>query len=74
MDTQIYLEALNEALARHGRPEIFNTDQDSQFTSLDFIGALKDAGVAISRLSNYVGQPQSMSELSLRRHDSIWTG
>jgi len=38
----------NEALARHGRPEIFNTDQGSQFTSFNFTGALKDAGVAIS--------------------------
>ncbi len=48
MDTRFCLEALNEALARHGRPEIFNTDQGSQFTSFNFTGALKDAGVAIS--------------------------
>jgi putative transposase len=48
MDTRFCLEALNEALARHGRPEIFNTDQGSQFTSLDFTGVLKDADVAIS--------------------------
>ncbi len=48
MDTGFCLEALNEALARHGRPEIFNTDQGSQFTSLDFTGVLKDAGVTIS--------------------------
>ena len=33
---------------RYGVPEIFNTDQGSQFTSLEFIQALKDAGVAIS--------------------------
>ncbi len=37
-----------EALARHGRPEIFNTDQGNQFTSFYFTGALKDAGIAIS--------------------------
>ncbi len=37
-----------EALARYGRPEIFNTDQGSQFTSCDFTGALKDAGIATS--------------------------
>ena len=37
-----------EALSRYGRPEIFNTDQGSQFTSFDFTGALKDAGIAIS--------------------------
>ena len=48
MDTGFCIEALREAMARHGRPEIFNTDQGSQFTSLDFTGALKDAGVAIS--------------------------
>jgi putative transposase len=48
MDTGFCIEALREAMARHGRPEIFNTDQGSQFTSLDFTGVLKDAGVAIS--------------------------
>ncbi len=48
MDASFCIEALAEALARHGQPEIFNTDQGSQFTSLDFTGALKDAGVAIS--------------------------
>jgi putative transposase len=41
-------EALEEALARHGRPEIFNTDQGSQFTSHDFTGVLLKAGIAIS--------------------------
>ncbi len=48
MATRFCLEALNEALARHGRPEIFNTDQGSQFTSFNFTGALKDAGIRIS--------------------------
>ena len=48
MDTGFCLEALNEALARYGKPEIFNTDQGSQFTSLAFTNVLKDAGVAIS--------------------------
>jgi len=42
------VEALEEALGRHGRPEIFNSDQGSQFTSADFIKVLKDAGIAIS--------------------------
>ena len=42
------VEALEEALARHGRPEIFNTDQGSQFTSTEFITVLKGAGIAIS--------------------------
>ncbi len=42
------IEALEEALLRHGRPGIFNTDQGSQFTSTDFIKVLKDAEIAIS--------------------------
>jgi len=48
MDAGFCVEALNDALARYGRPEIFNTDQGSQFTSFDFTGTLKDAGVSIS--------------------------
>ncbi len=48
MDAGFCVEALNDALARYGPPEIFNTDQGSQFTSLDFIGVLRQAGVAIS--------------------------
>jgi len=42
------VEALEEALSRYGRPEIFNTDQGSQFTSDDFTGTLKDHGITIS--------------------------
>jgi putative transposase len=48
MEAAFCVEALEEALARHGRPEIFNTDQGSQFTSHDFTKALIDAGVGIS--------------------------
>ena len=48
MEAAFCVEALEEALARHGRPEIFNTDQGSQFTSGDFTGVLLDAKVAIS--------------------------
>ncbi len=48
MDVRFCLEALNEALARYGKPEIFNTDQGSQFTSFDFTGVLKAAEVTIS--------------------------
>jgi putative transposase len=39
---------LDEALERHGQPEIFNTDQGSQFTSEAFTGRLEAAGIAIS--------------------------
>ena len=48
MDVEFCLEAVEEALARHGRPEIFNTDQGSQFTSPRFTGVLQRAGVRIS--------------------------
>ena len=39
---------MNDALSRYGKPEIFDTDQGSQFTSFDFTGVLKDVGVTIS--------------------------
>jgi len=48
MDASFCVEALNEALARYGKPEIFNTDQGSQFTSFGFTGILKAAEIAIS--------------------------
>ena len=48
MDAGFSVEALNDALARYGKPEIFNTDQGSQFTSFAFTGLLEEAGVAIS--------------------------
>ena len=40
--------ALEEALARFGTPDIFNTDQSSQFTSFAFTVVLKDAEIRIS--------------------------
>jgi putative transposase len=48
MDTGFCVSALEEALARFGRPEIFNTDQGSQFTSTDFTGVLAAAKIRIS--------------------------
>ena len=42
------IAAVEEALARHGPPDIFNTDQGSQFTSIGFTQVLKDAKIAIS--------------------------
>jgi hypothetical protein len=41
------LRALEDALARHGKPEIFNTDQGSQFTGAAFTSALADRGITI---------------------------
>ena len=48
MDVSFCVSALEEALARFGTPEIFNTDQGSQFTSAAFTGTLAKAGIKIS--------------------------
>jgi putative transposase len=48
MDVEFCLEALEEALTRFGKPDIFNTDQGSQFTSPRFTSVLQDAGIRIS--------------------------
>ena len=48
MQVEFCLEAVGEALSRYGRPEIFNTDQGSQFTSAAFTGLLLENGIAIS--------------------------
>jgi len=48
MDVEFCIEALEDALARFGRPDIFNSDQGSQFTSPRFTGVLQAAGVRIS--------------------------
>src|SRR3982751_2544494 len=48
MEAGFCVEALEEAIARHGKPEIFNTDQGSQFTSTAFTGLLTDNAIAIS--------------------------
>ena len=48
LTTDFCLEAVEEAMDRYGRPEIFNTDQGSQFTSSEFTGLLKLNGIRIS--------------------------
>jgi putative transposase len=48
METAFCVEALEEALEKHGSPGIFNTDQGSQFTSEAFTGVLLNRGIAIS--------------------------
>ena len=48
LDAEFCVTALEEALLRYGPPEIFNTDQGCQFTSLDFTQTLKEASVRIS--------------------------
>jgi len=48
METDFCVEALREAMERHGQPEIFNTDQGVQFTSAAFLDELSTRGVRIS--------------------------
>src|SRR5260221_867196 len=48
MEAAFCVETLEDALARHGKPEIFNTDQGSQFTGAAFTSALASNGIAIS--------------------------
>jgi putative transposase len=48
MEAGFCVETLEDALARHGKPEIFNTDQGSQFTGAAFTGVLSNNGIAIS--------------------------
>jgi len=48
MEAAFCVEALQEAMARHGKPDIVNTDQGSQFTGTAFISVLADHGITIS--------------------------
>jgi putative transposase len=48
MDSDFCVEALKQAMEKHGRPEIFNTDQGVQFTSADFLAELETQAVRIS--------------------------
>jgi putative transposase len=48
LTTDFCIEAVEEAIQRHGRPEIFNTDQGCQFTSNEFVGLLQGHGIQVS--------------------------
>jgi len=48
LDASFCVEALKEAMSIYGQPEIFNTDQGSQFTSLEFTEVLNEAGIRVS--------------------------
>ena len=63
LDVSFCLAALEEARAKFGKPEIFDTDQGSQFTSAAFTGALAEAGVAISM----DGRGRSMDNVFIER-------
>ena len=68
MDTGFCLEALQEALDTHGRPEIFNTDQGAQFTSDAFTGKLKDNGIKISM----DGKGRWVDNVMVERLHGVW--
>ena len=81
MAVDFCLEAVEEAIARHGTPGIFNTDQGSQFTSLAFTGLLTDNGIAISMdgkgawrdnvFIERVWRSVNYEEVYLRAYDSV---
>ncbi len=48
LTTDFCIEAVEEAIRRHGKPEIFNTDQGSQFTSTEFVGLIQGHGIRVS--------------------------
>jgi putative transposase len=48
MEATFCIDAVEQAIARYGCPQIFNTDQGSQFTSAEFIKVLIDNGISIS--------------------------
>ena len=48
MTTDFCIEAVEEAVHRHGKPGIFNTDQGSQFTSAEFVGLIQGYGIRVS--------------------------
>ena len=81
MEAAFCIETLQDALARHGKPEIFNTDQGSQFTGKAFTGVLADNGIAISMdgkgawrdnvLVERLWRSVKYEEVYLRAYDSV---
>ena len=64
LEADFCIEAVEEALAQHGAPEIFNTDQGSQFTSTDFIKVLASREIKISMDGKGRGETMSSSSVS----------
>jgi putative transposase len=81
MEAAFCVETLEDAMAHHGKPEIFNTDQGSQFTGQAFTGVLTDNAIAISmdgkgawRDNVFVERPWRIvkyEEVYLRAHDGV---
>ena len=61
MEAAFCIETLEDALARHGKPDIFNTDQGSQFTGSAFTGVLANNGIAIAWTAKGLGGTMSSS-------------
>ena len=76
LDSSFCVEALHEALDRYEFPEIFNTDQGSQFTSLAFTDGLTDAGIHISmdgaRAAGWITSSSSGCGVRSNMSRSIW--
>jgi len=68
LTTDFWMEAVQEAITRYGTPDIFNTDQGCQFTSLEFTGLLKDQGIQISMDGIRVLAGQRVRRTTLEEH------
>ena len=81
MEAAFCVETLHDALEKHGKPEIFNTDQGSQFTGAAFTGVLADNAIAISMdgkgawrdnvLVERLWRSVKYEEVYLRAYDSV---
>jgi putative transposase len=81
LEADFCIDAVEDALARHGKPEIFNTDQGSQFTSAEFIGLLLQHEIAISMdgrgawrdnvFTERLWRTVKYEEIYLRAYDSV---
>jgi putative transposase len=72
MDVAFCIEAVEEAMARFGKPEIFNTDQGSQFTSREFTALLIGAGIKISMDGKGAWRDNVFADAALRVVERIW--
>ena len=74
MDTAFCIEAVGDALAKHGRPAIFGSDQGSQFTSVAFTDLLKKHEIAISMDGKGAWRDNVFVERLWRTRDCAWCG
>ena len=72
LDSSFCVEALHEALDRYGSPEIFNTDQGSQFTSLAFTDVLTDAGSSPSFVREPEGNGVAERFIRTLKENLLW--